>query len=280
MSRPEHFQKYQLAYELSIIVSLFMLQSFTLASSVVMEAKRHADETSFLLWQPFVWELSSAFATLSLLPAISWLLRRINLNWRTLMIYLGASLLFSLSHVAIMVALRKIVYWSQSLVYDFGDTLFELLYEYSKDLWSFIFIIAVFKLYGYVLNQIGGQAQQPNTVPTNTNAPLIHRLVIKKLGKEFVIDVLDIEWLESCGNYVNLHSQGRIYPMRTTLSSLITLLSAQGFSRIHRSYAINIAKLTSIETQSSGDSIITLDNGKELNLSRRYKAQFKHQLSP
>jgi len=278
MSRLEHFQKYQLAYELSIIVSLFMLQSIILASSVIMEAQRRADESSFLLWQPFVWELSSAFATLSLLPAISCLLRRINLNWRTLMIYLGASLLFSLSHVAIMVALRKVVYWSQSLVYDFGDTYFELIYEYRKDLWSFILIIAVFKLYQYVLSQTGGEVQEPNIEPTDTKQPRIQRLVIKKLGKEFIVDVVDIEWLESCGNYVNLHSQGRIYPMRTTLGSLITQLSAQGFSRIHRSYAINIAKLTSIETQSSGDSIITLDNGKELNLSRRYKAQFKQRL--
>ena len=33
---------------------------------------------------------------------------------------------------------------------------------------------------------------------------------MKKLGKEFIVRVDEIEWLESAGNYVNLHVGKRI----------------------------------------------------------------------
>ena len=105
------------------------------------------------------------------------------------------------------------------------------------------------------------------------------RLLVKKLGKEFIIKVEDIEWLESCGNYVNLHIKERIYPTRATLSGLITQISDKGFCRIHRSYGINLDAVDSIAPQPSGDSEVKLKNGKILNLSRRYRDEFKVRLS-
>ena len=112
----------------------------------------------------------------------------------------------------------------------------------------------------------------------NQLVPTIERLLVKKLGKEFIIKVDDIEWLESSGNYVNLHIKGRIYPMRTTLFDLIAKISTQGFCRIHRSSAINLNQVAHITPLSSGDSEVQLLNGKLLNLSRRYKESFKQRL--
>ena len=102
--------------------------------------------------------------------------------------------------------------------------------------------------------------------------------MVKKLGKEFIIKIDDVEWLESAGNYVNLHIKGRIYPIRATLTSLIDRISNKGFSRIHRSHSINLDCVDSITPLSSGDSEIKLTNGKVLNLSRRYKESFKERL--
>ena len=101
---------------------------------------------------------------------------------------------------------------------------------------------------------------------------------MKKVGKEFIVRVEDIEWLESSGNYVNLHSKGRIYPTRATLTKLIAKIEEQGFCRIHRSHAINLNNIDSITPLSSGDSEVKLNTGKILNLSRRYKDAFKAQL--
>jgi hypothetical protein len=246
-----------------------------------MEANR-SGEPSFQLWEPFVWEFSSALATIILLRAYVWLLKTYTFNWEKvkvfLAIYLFSSLIFSLAHVVIMVSIRELVYWSQSMDYDFGNIFIEFLYEYRKDLWSFIFILIFIKGYGFIVSHLQGEAS-PIAVGEEENVTQrFDRLLVKKLGKEFIVKVEDIEWLESSGNYVNLHSKGRIYPTRATLTQLISQIEDQGFCRIHRSHAVNLNNIDSITPLSSGDSEVKLTDGKILNLSRRYKDAFKSKL--
>ncbi|MDC9523688.1 LytTR family DNA-binding domain-containing protein, partial [Pseudoalteromonas sp. Angola-31] len=60
---------------------------------------------------------------------------------------------------------------------------------------------------------------------------------------------------------------------------LITQLEPQGFCRIHRSHAVRLDSVESITPLASGDSEVKLTTGKVLNLSRRYKDQFKELLN-
>jgi hypothetical protein len=277
-----HFQEYKLRYEIVFLLLYLFINNGISATSVIMEANRKGD-SELQLWEPFVWEYSSAIGVLCLFPAIIFLLKKRPFSWtnikKSLAIYLVSSVIFSACHIAIMVAIRKVIYWLQDSFYDFGDIGFELLYEYRKDLWGFIFIIALIKSYGFILSRLHGEAN-PVVVgedeSTNSN---IERLLVKKLGKEFIIRVEDIEWLESSGNYINLHIKQRIYPIRATMSSLIPKIENKGFCRIHRSFAINLDLIDSITPLSSGDSEVKLNNGKILNLSRRYKEEFKLKLA-
>lgn len=82
-------------------------------------------------------------------------------------------------------------------------------------------------------------------------------------------------WLEANGNYVNLHSKGRIYPMHSTLAAIMVQLSQAGFCRVHRSLAVNLSYIDSISYQSSGDGSIRLRCGQQIPLSRRFKENFK-----
>jgi len=281
MNKLQHYQKYKLHYEVVAIFCYFLINSIILATSVIMEANR-SGEPSFQLWEPFVWEFSSAIATMVLIPGCVWLLRKHLFDWDKvkvfLAIYLFSSVLFSLAHVVIMVLIRKLVYWSQSLDYNFGNIWIEFFYEFRKDLWSFIFILMFIKGYGFIISRLQGEAN-PIAVGEEENiTQRFDRLLVKKLGKEFIVKVEDIEWLESSGNYVNLHIKERIYPIRSTLTQLIAQIEEQGFCRIHRSHAINLNNIESITPLSSGDSEVKLDSGKVLNLSRRYKDAFKSQL--
>lgn len=277
-----HFQRYQTWYATLFLCSYVFINNTINASSNIMEAQRDG-VLPFMIWEPFVWEYSSAIGTLLLFPALVWLLKAKPFNWqkitRSLLIYLFASVIFSLLHVVIMVAIRKLIYTVQGMQYDFGLVWFELLYEYRKDLWGFLFLIAVIKAYQYVVNQLTGEAapiKQGEDTPENLN---FDRLLVKKLGKEFIVRVAQIDWLESSGNYVNLHIGARIYPLRATMSQLITQLEPQGFCRIHRSHAVRLDAIESITPLPSGDSEVKLTTGKVLNLSRRYKEQFKGQLN-
>jgi len=63
------------------------------------------------------------------------------------------------------------------------------------------------------------------------------------------------------------------------MTHLISRLEPQGFCRIHRSHAIRLDVIESITPLPSGDSEVKLTTGKILNLSRRYKEQFKKQVN-
>lgn len=275
----KHYQKHQKRYEFFMIFSYLIVSANILATSVIMEASRRSTTYPFEMWQPFVWEYSSVFSIMLLLPPLKFLMRKYPLNGtqikKTLIIYLTASTIFSAFHITIMVAVRKMIYWTQDLSYDFGDLSFELIYEYRKDLWSFIFIIAVIKSYQFVLSRIQGEANLINDGEDDEPQQKIERLLVKKIGKEFIIKVDDIEWFEASGNYVNLYIKERIYPIRSTLTLLIEQISHKGFCRVHRSHGVKLDQIESITPLSSGDSEIKLINGKILNLSRRYKDNFK-----
>jgi DNA-binding LytR/AlgR family response regulator len=103
-------------------------------------------------------------------------------------------------------------------------------------------------------------------------------LLVKKLGKEFLISVSDIDWSAASGNYANLHVQDRVYPMRITMNRIQELLPANQFFRIHRSSIVNLQYVAHIESQDSGDHLVTLLSGKKLGFSRRYRSILKKHL--
>lgn len=282
MTKLAHFHQYKLRYEMAILFCFFFINNTLLATSVIMEAKRKEQALPFQLWEPFVWEYSSAISVLLLFPLLVTFLQRMPFDWlkikRSLFQYFLTSIVFSLSHVAIMVAIKEVVYFIMGGEYHFGDFWFELFYEYRKDLWSFIFFIVFINAYQFILSRLQGEANPVAQSEDESISQSFDRLLVKKLGKEFIIKVEDVEWLEASGNYVNLHIKGRIYPTRATLSKLVEKIARKGFCRIHRSHAINLECIESITPLSSGDSEVRLNTGKLLNLSRRYKENFKGQL--
>jgi len=244
-----------------------------------MEASRNGQEIAFPFWQPFIWEYSSALSLILLLPLLILFLAKVPLTWQcikqNILWHLLGSVVFSLIHISIMVLLRKIAYISQNLHYEFGEMPIELFYEYRKDLWAYFFFIMIIYSFRFVTSRLIGEAQLIVDGEELSKSQTIDRLLVKKLGKEFIIKIEDIEWLESSGNYVNLYIKERIYPTRSTLSAFMEKISEQGFCRIHRSYGVNLNAVESITPLPSGDCEIKLKNDKVLNLSRRYRDEFK-----
>ena len=282
----EKFEQHKILYSYFAVFIYFFINNTINASSVWMEQTR--DNTpAIAMWEPFVWEYTSAVCTLLLLPLVVAIFRRFppkfdNLK-RQFAIHFIVSGLFSLAHVLSMVLLREWIYLLNDGSYDFGPWLREFWYEYRKDVWGYLFFFFVFQMANFIYVRLKGEAsiiaddEEGASVTELARAP--EHFLVKKLDKEFLVKVADIEWLESAGNYVNLHSGGRIYPLRTTLAKLSERLSTAGFSRIHRSYAVNHNAIESISYQPSGDGDVLLNAGKMLNLSRRYKDGFKQALS-
>lgn len=103
----------------------------------------------------------------------------------------------------------------------------------------------------------------------------LKRLMIKVKENIIIISISDIDWLESAGNYIYVHSMEKKHLFRETLASLESKLDPRVFVRIHRSAIVNIEKIKSLRTNEHGDYDLFLLNGTKLKLSRTYKQHFQ-----
>lgn len=99
----------------------------------------------------------------------------------------------------------------------------------------------------------------------------LSRILIKNSDKNIFIDVEEINWVESSGNYVKFHLGEGTHMVRGTLKSLEEKLDPLQFIRIHRSSIVNVNMITVIKPWFSGDAKVVLKNGKTLKMSRNYK---------
>src|SRR5579859_876876 len=114
-------------------------------------------------WEPWVWEVSSALMVLALLPAVIAAERRWPIRFdtwlRNLPLHVLLSVLFSLIHVAGMIALRWLAYVAiAGWHYRFGAWWINFSYEYLKDVRSYFLILGVLMLYRLWLLRQQGEA--------------------------------------------------------------------------------------------------------------------------
>ena len=266
-----------------MIVSVFAINATINATSVIMEFRRMGRSVS--AWEPFVWEFSSALVWLALFAVLVWLDGRFPItsaNWRRrLGWHAVGAIAFGLAHTAGIVALRKLIYFLAGGHYDFGDVPVEVLYELRKQVWTYVQFLAIIYAYRFIIGRLRGEATFPQESPepaiptTGPPEPLPTRFLVKKLGKEFLVRVDDIDWIEASGNYVNLHVGERIYPYRSTMKDMEKRLDAQQFARIHRSAIINVDRIAHIDPVGGGEAEVTLQTGARVTASRSYRPRLR-----
>lgn len=262
--------------------TVLVTQAMIAGTSVVMEYQRRG--TPIAAWEPLSWELSSAATTLVGILMILWFDRRFSLDspklLRNIAAHLGFTLVFSAVHVVGMVAIREAVYSWMGRSYDFGSWSFEWLYEYRKDALTYFGIVVTIYVYRFLASRLIGEASHISEGEGEPTDSSTERLLIKKLGKEFLLKVDQIEWIEASGNYMNLHASGRVYPIRQTMAQLEQMLQDRPFVRVHRSFLVNLDHIKTLTPLDSGDATIEMSDGSTLRLSRRYRENLKNMLTP
>jgi hypothetical protein len=268
----ESFQRWRRSFEIGFWPAFFVINTVFNAVVSVM------DHPGVARWQPWVWESSSAVTMLALMPLLIYASRRWPIRFETwrrnLPLHLVLSVVCSLLHVAGMVALRKLAYFSVGHYYDFGSWWKDFGYEYLKDIRSYFWILAAIGLYRLWVMRLQGEASllaEPDVGPPVEPVEQPERFLVRKLGKEFLLAAREIEWLQASGNYVNLHVRGRDYPLRATMSGIEARLDTQRFVRVHRSYVINLDFLAEIEPLDTGDARLLMRDGVKIPCSRRYR---------
>lgn len=96
------------------------------------------------------------------------------------------------------------------------------------------------------------------------------RIYIKADKKQVQLELDEVYYLESVGNYVKVWSAATYLLTARTLSSFEEQLPADTFLRIHKSYMLNKKYVHYIE-----GNTIRLRNGKELPIGKSYKHLIK-----
>jgi len=275
-SRLQHYLAYRRYYEAALVLLVMAINSGILIARQRMDIERLS--LSFERWEPWAWAYTSDAVTLVLIPFIILLCRRVPFSWRNLRIALPIHVLaavgYWIAHSSGMTAFRVLVYDLHGRHYDIAGSALPWSHELLVDLRAYAMIVVAVHVYRFILLRLQGEARILD--PPDVGKPVEpkerpQRFLVRKLGKEFLINVTDIEWLEAQGNYVNLHVSGRAYPLRSTMSGIEARLDPAQFVRVHRSHIVNIACLAEIEPLDTGDARLKLRDGTLLACSRSYR---------
>ena len=216
-------------------------------------------------WEPVVWEISSLIGLLCALW-IPWLSaarapadQLLSSGWKTRLHFIAVHTLavaaYSMLHVLVFIALRKLVYGVMAHgPYTFGN---HFLFEFRKDLLAYLLFITVFWGVAEVRRNRKDEVR-PVSFDIRDGARIIR------------VPLNDILAVASAGNYVEFHlADGRKPLMRATLAAVEARLEPVGFVRSHRSWLVNPTRMTGLEPVGSGDWTISI-GGLEAPLSRRY----------
>ena len=115
------------------------------------------------------------------------------------------------------------------------------------------------------------RAAGASMVPPSGTAP--SRFVVRDDGRLLLIDVDRIDWFESAGDYVRVHSAGAAYLMRKTMDAVARRLAANPeFVRVRRSAVINVRAIVALERYAKSAYLIRLRDGSKVVSSRSYLA--------
>ncbi len=264
--------------EAGLWVLLFVIIFLSQTTIDLIDANRL--NLDFRPWELITWKATSILTLLALIPLILWFDRRHPIKWtnwsRSVPRHVLFSVVFSALHVGIMLAMRHLVYRLNGSTYYFGDLLEQFGYEYLKDFQTYALLLSIIYLYRHVLLRLQGEASLLGEADTATKPGSINkpkRMLIKKLGREFLITVRDVERIEASGNYMNLYIGNRIYPLRETMANIEQRLDSSQFKRIHRSHIVNLSQIKEIIPLDNGDAQLLMLSGEVLPMSRTYRSK-------
>jgi two-component system LytT family response regulator len=102
-------------------------------------------------------------------------------------------------------------------------------------------------------------------------SPYLTRIPVKHRGKQGFVELAQVDWIETQGNYLVLHVGPADHMIRETSVSFEAKLDPQCFVRIHRRTIVAIDRVRQLQPLTNGDALLGLASGQELRASRNYR---------
>jgi len=98
----------------------------------------------------------------------------------------------------------------------------------------------------------------------------IDRFTVRSRNRIYFVDVEDVQWIESEGDYVALHDGEDAHLIRKTMKELEQRLDSTRFRRVHRSYIVNTDYVEELRPLDHGTYRLIMEAGTPLKTSRGY----------
>jgi len=134
------------------------------------------------------------------------------------------------------------------------------------------------------LERVKGRSKEKYPAPADLTAAsrpagqFAERLVVKDGTRVTLIPVAKLDYAEAQDDYVALASEGKKHLKQQTIASLEATLDPKLFVRIHRSYVVNLERVTRIEPYGRDSRVAVLSSGVRLPVSRAGYARLQAQL--
>ncbi len=121
-----------------------------------------------------------------------------------------------------------------------------------------------------VRTRIGTPGPDPSALRASARPPgaPLERVVIRDGAQVHVVAVDKIDYVEAQDDYVAFRTAGKMLLKEQTLGDLETQLDPRRFVRIHRSYVLNIERLSRVELYAKDSRVAVLGDGTKLPVSR------------
>ena len=107
----------------------------------------------------------------------------------------------------------------------------------------------------------------------------LDRITVKDGTKIHLIELADLLYIQSCGDYVTLITPEREYIKEQTMKYFETHLPGSDFVRIHRSAIVQVKQISRLELFGKESYQLILKNGRKLKVSNSGYRLLKERLN-
>ena len=116
-----------------------------------------------------------------------------------------------------------------------------------------------------------GAPQEDRAAPSDDEV-----IPVELAGTTKLIPRSQVRWVEAQGDYARLHTGDGSHLVRVPLATLAERWADAGFVRIHRSYLVQLGRISELRLTGSGYVVVV--DGTELPVSRRHTRDLKDKL--
>jgi two-component system LytT family response regulator len=112
------------------------------------------------------------------------------------------------------------------------------------------------------------------TPDPTSSAPPLHSLCVRSVRRIERIELDQVEWIGSAGNYIELHLPDRVVLHRATLAWIEQRLCPRSFLRVHRTRLVRRERIRALRSDGDSHRLIT-SSGESIAVSPRHLADVR-----